>query len=81
MQRIDLHGFTVCEAIKAVDQLLSEIVLDNNQEYGIIRVITGNGKIKERLLIELENDWDVSVKEELGNSGVLLVEWDHTYDE
>lgn len=73
MNEYDLHGYTVEDALSAANSYLSKHYFQ--EDTTVVKFITGNGKIKERLLERLPIMWDVEVREELGNSGILVVEF------
>ena len=67
----DFHGYTVEAALLVLDNMiyhLSEIEEDKRA-----KLITGHGKIK-KAFIKYASGWGCDIKEEMGNSGVLIME-------
>ena len=67
MKTIDLHGIKH----KDVEKVVIEAVCGNEVP---LRIITGNSKRMKKLVSEALEYFDLKTREEIGNSGCLIVE-------
>lgn len=68
--RYDFHGLKLEEVDKIFDTLINDAC---NMRDSTIYLVTGNGKIKERIK-ELGKEYGYNINEKLGNSGVLVLD-------
>ena len=69
---VDLHGFTVEEALKEVEQILFyqwRLGLESGAQ---VEIITGRGKIK-KALIEYLKKQKIDFYVPMGNAGVVII--------
>jgi dsDNA-specific endonuclease/ATPase MutS2 len=70
MNRIDLHGYLVEDAIEEVENLIGKIRLSGREGY--LKVITGHGKIQKELMFYLL-DHGIEHSFEPGNKGAMII--------
>ena len=70
MIKIDLHGYTVKEAIDVFNGLLNMVRVKNETQ--IYHFITGQGPIQKNL-IKLSEEYDLECSKMISNPGILIV--------